>query len=109
MPPKNKGIYRIFKTKEDLDFHELCVKTIMQQQTLDAMVLSIEEVFETSPEKFKELQRVFEAKWAEICQLGREDAKDDKEIWYTKASIDRALLAAVGEENFKPWEERYKL
>ena len=107
--PKSKGIYRIFKTKADLDFHELCIKTIMQQQTLDIMVLTIAEMFDTTPETFKELQRVFESKWAEMCSLSIEDVQGDKEIWYTKATIDRALRAAVGDENFKPWEERYKL
>lgn len=109
MMGRNKGIYRIFKTKADLDFHELCIKTIMQQQTLDVMVLTVAEMFDATPETFKELQRVFEEKWAEICKLGREDVQDDKEIWYTKDTIDRALRAAVGDENFKPWEERYKL
>ena len=107
--PRNKGIYMFFRTKEDLEYHDLCVKTIMQQQTLDAMVLAIAEEFKTTPETFSRLQRAFEAKWAEIVALGKEDVKTDKEIWYTKATIDRALLDAVGEELFKPWEERYKL
>ena len=106
---KNKGIYQIFRTKEDLEFHDLCIKTIMMQQTLDAMVLAIKEEFGASPAKFARLQEAFNRKWKEFVDLGKEDVKNDKEIWYTKETIDRALKDAVGEELFKPWEERYKI
>ena len=34
------------------------------------------------------------------------DAKDDKEIWYTKKKLDDELKRVVGEENFVPWEQR---
>ena len=98
-----------FRTKEDLEFHDLCVKTIMQQQTLDAMTLAIAEEFNTTPETFARLRNAFERKWAEIVALAKADVKDDKELWYTKNTIDRALREAVGEEYFCPWEERYKL
>lgn len=36
-----------------------------------------------------------------------EDAKDDKHIDYTKGTLDKRLLEILGEEHFKPWEERY--
>lgn len=107
--PKNKGIYKLFRTREELEYHELCIKTIMQQQTLDAMVLAIAEEFKTTPETFARLQKAFESKWAEIVALAKADVKDDKELWYTKETIDRALREAVGEELFSPWEERYRL
>lgn len=106
---KNKGIYRVFRTKEDLEFHDLCIKTIMMQQTVDAMTLAIKEVFGAGPAKFAKLQDAFKDKWDEFVRLGKEDVKTDKEIWYTKDTIDRALKEALGEELFKPWEERYKI
>ena len=34
------------------------------------------------------------------------DAKDDKEMVYTKDTIDALLKDALG-ENFTPWEQRY--
>lgn len=109
MGGKNKGIYRIFRTKEELEFHDLCIKTIMMQQTLDAMVLAIKEEFGAGPARFARLQEAFERKWKEFVDLGKEDVKNDKEIWYTKDTIDRALLEAVGPDRFKPWEQRYKI
>lgn len=43
-----------------------------------------------------------------IARLVVADAKSDEEIWYAKAKIDERLKAIVGEENFAPWDERYK-
>ena len=42
-----------------------------------------------------------------LSNLIVEDAKDDKQIWYTKDKHDEKIKAIVGEENFAPWEERY--
>lgn len=42
-----------------------------------------------------------------LANMTVEDAKDDDDIWYTKAKLDEKIKAIVGEENFAPWEERY--
>jgi hypothetical protein len=55
------------------------------------------------------LQTAFETVWAEMCEMANEDVRNDKEIAYSKAKIDEALLQAVGKENFVKWEDRYKL
>jgi hypothetical protein len=105
----SKGLYAIFKTKADMEYHDLCIKTIMQQQTLDCMIIALHREFGFGSTKFKRLQTAFETVWAEMCEMANEDVRNDKEIAYSKAKIDEALLQAVGKENFVKWEDRYKL
>lgn len=37
------------------------------------------------------------------------DQHDDKEFVYAKHQIDQRIRQIVGDENFAPWEERYKV
>ena len=97
----------VVMTKPQFDRYLLDTKAIMQQQTLDCLVLALAETFGFGPDRFGRLRESFEAKWSEMCALAKADVKADKEIAYTKAVIDRALLQAVGPEHFRPWEERY--
>lgn len=107
--PKNKGIYKIFKTKEEYEYTMTCMRTIMQQQTLDCMTLVLNEDFGFGPKMFSKLNDCFTKKWNEMCELNNEDVKCDRDLVYSEAKIDEALLRAVGKENFKPHSERYRL
>ena len=42
----------------------------------------------------------------EIARLTVDDAKDDKEIVYTKDQVDKRLQSILPPENFAPWEVR---
>lgn len=42
-----------------------------------------------------------------MARMVVDDQKDDKEFVYSKSKIDEQIKAIVGDENFKPWEERY--
>ena len=33
--------------------------------------------------------------------------KDDPQMEWTKATVDKRLLQIVGKDHFQPWEERY--
>lgn len=56
------------------------------------------------------LQKFFDAYMSvehEISELVSNDYKDDKDVEYSKAVIDRRLLQAVGPELFCDWNTRY--
>ena len=76
------------------------------QQSHDAAMFAIDDVFdvnEYSAEKF----HVAHIKYVnEIAKMAIDDDKDDPEMVWTKATVDRRLLQIVGEKNFVPWDER---
>lgn len=76
------------------------------QQSQDAALMAIDDVFdvnEYSAEKFVNAHIHYVNKIAHMAVV--EDA-DDKEMVWTKATVDRRLLQIVGEKNFVPWDER---
>ena len=42
-----------------------------------------------------------------FARMITEDSKDDPQIDYSTAKIDQRLRQIVGDEVFRPWEERY--
>lgn len=81
---------------------------IALQQSSDAAMMAIDDVFDVNPysaEKF----HVAHVKYVnEMASLLLEDYEDDKEMIHTKTDIDRRLKQIVGEDNFVPFEERYR-
>ena len=76
------------------------------QQSHDAALMAIDDVFdvnEYSAEKFHIAHTRYVNK---IASMVVDDDKDDPEIVWTKATVDRRLLQIVGEKNFVPWDER---
>ena len=76
------------------------------QQSQDAALMAIDDVFdvnEYSAEKFVNAHIHYVNK---ISSMAVDDDKDDPEMVWTKATVDRRLLQIVGEKNFVPWDER---
>ena len=76
------------------------------QQSHDAALMAADDVFdvnEYSAEKFHTAHIQYVNK---ISRMAVDDDKDDPEIAWTKATVDRRLLQIVGEKNFVPWDER---
>ena len=76
------------------------------QQSHDAAIFAIDDVFdvnEYSAEKFHvaHIQYV-----NQMARMAVDDDKDDPEMVWTKATIDKRLLQIMGEKNFVPWEKR---
>lgn len=44
----------------------------------------------------------------EIMHMTVVEDKDDPDFEWTKAKVDDRLRAIVGEQNFVPWDERYR-
>lgn len=76
------------------------------QQSHDAAIMAIDDVFdvnEYSAEKFHLAHIDYVNKTAHMAVV---EDKDDPDMEWTKATIDRRLLQIVGEKNFVPWDER---
>ena len=83
------------------------VRRFAVQQSKDIMLIAAHRAFGFGPDRAKILGDTFDRVFEEYATMTVEDAKNDKEIWYTKDKIDRALKEICG-EHFEPWEERYK-
>jgi hypothetical protein len=57
--------------------------------------------------RFKEFNRILEEVAVEYSTDILEDAESDKELWYSKDTIDREIKQYVG-SMFVPYDERYK-
>lgn len=79
------------------------------QQGDDAALMAIDDVFdvnEYSAEKFHERHIYYVNKMAHMAVV---EDKDDPDMEWTKATVDRRLLQIVGENNFVPWDERMEV
>lgn len=77
------------------------------QWCADAAILAAHEVFQRRGEKIAAFYNAFVKYANQIAEMTMKDAKDDKHIDYTKGTLDKRLLEILGEEYFRPWEERY--
>lgn len=79
------------------------------QQSADAALMAIDDVFDVnaySAEKFHTAHIDYMNK---ISHMAVVEDKDDPEMVWTKDTVDRRLLQIVGNQNFAPWDERYKV
>ena len=82
-------------------------RVFTMQWCADAAILAAHEVFNRKGEKLVEFALTMQRYANEISRLTLDDAKDDKDIEYTKAKVDKALKDILPEERFQPWDERY--
>lgn len=76
------------------------------QQCKDVLLIAANRAFGFGPDRAKALGDAFDEAFNEYAEMTLEDAKTDREIWYTKAKVDDALREICG-EHFQPWDERY--
>ena len=103
---KNKGIYRLFRTKEDMQRHDEEIRHFTREFTLDHVPVALGRLgFRES--KFRELEKVLTEVFQEYMADYSTDLKDDKSMEYSRACLDRELKQYTG-KFFVPEEERYK-
>ena len=103
---EDKGIYRIFRTKEDLQRHDEEIRHFTRVFTLDHVTVALGRMgFRES--KFKEFDLVLTEVFQEYMSDYSTDLKDDKSMEYSRACLDRELKQYTG-KFFVPEEERYK-
>lgn len=77
------------------------------QQCKDMMLIAANEAFGFGADRLKRLSDAYDEVFLEYARVVVDDAKSDKEIWYTKEKFDQRLREICG-EHFIPWDERYK-
>ena len=103
---KNKGIYRFFRTREELQAHDEEVRHFTRIFTLDHVTVALGRMgFRES--KFKEFDRVLTEVFKEYMADYSNDLKDDKSMEYSRACLDRELKQYTG-KLFVPAEVRYR-
>ena len=103
---KNKGIYRLFRTKGEFEYHEEEIRRLTRIFTLDHVTIALGRMgFRES--KFREFDRVLAEVFQEYMSDYSTDLKDDKSMEYSRACLDRELKQYTG-KLFVPEEERYK-
>lgn len=103
--PKNKGIYRLFRTKEELMQHEEYIRHFTRVFTLDHVTVALGRMgFRES--KFREFDKVLDEVCSEYMADYAADLKDDKEMIYSRALLDREIKQYVG-KLYVPEKDRY--
>lgn len=103
---KNKGIYRLFRTKAEYERHNEDIRHFTRVFTLDHVTIALGRMgFRES--KFAEFDKVLAEVCAEYMKDYAEDFKDDKEMVYSRSLLDRELKQYTG-KLFAPAEERYR-
>lgn len=97
--------------KYEAIFEERYQKMILvaMQMGLDAGMIAANEVFEMGAGRADRFRTAYIETVNAIANMTVNDSKDDKDITWTKAKVDERIKKIVGAENFKPWDERYKI
>lgn len=80
---------------------------IHTQMCMDAAMIAANDVFNMGPTRCTDFANAFSDALKTIAKTTVEDAKSDKNLWYTKDKLDERMKKICG-EHFVPWEERYK-
>lgn len=76
------------------------------QQAEDAAIITLGKKYGFGEKRGAAFRNAFREVIRGMASGCLRDGKDDAEITYTKASIDRDLQYILG-NNFEPWEKRY--
>lgn len=79
---------------------------IHTQMCLDAAMIAANEVFNMGPTRCTEFANAFSDALNAIAKTTVDDAKSDKNLWYTKDKLDERMKKICG-EHFVPWDQRY--
>lgn len=112
----NKYLVELLKTKAELERKVLDLyedlkhgQRVQKQRCEDCLIMAMEEL-EVHPDLGRAIfnQYLEEQKW--VTETVMEDVKDDKQFWYTKEKVDRAVKKYCEKSGipFRPWEERFE-
>ena len=87
-----------------LDYERM--SKISRQMSEDAAIFAIDDVFdvnEYSANCFCQQHRYY---LGEIARMAIDEDRDDPDMEWTKATVDRKLLQIVGKDHFVQWDDR---
>ena len=88
--PKNKGIYRLFRTKAELDWYDNQIRHHSRVFMLDHVTIALGRLG-WEEEQFREFDKMLTAVMAEYMNYYSNDFKDDKEMVYSRKCLDREV------------------
>ena len=106
MPPKNKGIYKLFRTKQELEIYENHIRHHSRVFMLDHVTIALGRLG-WEEEQFREFDKMLKDVVAEYMDDYSTDYKCDREMVYSRKCLDREMRQYVG-SLFVPEEERYR-
>ena len=77
------------------------------QQSHDAALMAIDDVFDVNEYSANKFHLAHIDYVNEIAHMAVVEDKEDPQMEWTKATVDKRLLQIVGKDHFQPWEERY--
>ena len=80
---------------------------IALQMGLDAATIAANEVLGMGAGRAKAFLTKYIETYNLFARMITEDSKDDPDIDWSTAKIDQRIKSIVGDEVFRPWEERY--
>ena len=80
---------------------------MLMQMGQDAAMIAAHEVLQLGPGRSEAFCTAYIEAMNGMARMVCEDQQDDGEFVYAKAKIDEQIRAIVGDDLFKPWEERY--
>lgn len=80
---------------------------IALQMGLDAATIAANEVLGMGAGRAKAFLARYIETYNLFARMITEDSKDDPDIDWSTAKIDQRIKSIVGDEVFRPWEERY--
>ena len=80
---------------------------IALQMGLDAATIAANEVLGMGAGRAKAFLTRYIETYNLFARMITEDSKDDPDIDWSTAKIDQRIKSIVGDEVFRPWEERY--
>lgn len=102
--PKNKGIYKLFRTAAEFDAFKREIIHFTRMYTLDDVCIALGRMGFTE-EQFSRFRDIYSAVADENAVELLDDAKTDKDLWYSKDKKERELKEYLG-SLYVPLEER---
>lgn len=101
----SRGLYKVFRTKQELERHNENVRHFARVWQLDQVTLALGRMgFRET--KFREFDRVLAEVEKEYIEFHAQDYKDDKEMVYSREILERELRQYTG-KMYAPEQERY--
>jgi len=99
-------IAAVIDLEKKKSFHEgyQIAKELYFTQSHDIAILTLHEDFGFGPNRIAKYHDAYEAKWNEFEEIAKNDTPDKE---YTKDVLDRRIKAAVPEDRYCPYKERY--
>jgi len=106
---KNKQNPLLAKFEAKLEARYRAQLQMAMQTGLDAGMIAANDVLGMGAGRAEKFRTAYIQAVNEISHMIVTDAQDDPDFVYTKTKLDERIKQIVGEKNFVPWEERYKV